>query len=492
MERYDIYKDISLRTDGDVYIGVVGPVRTGKSTFITKFMEKLVIPNISNKLQKQIATDEMPQSADGKTIMTTQPKFVPANGVKVQFKNKVSANVKLVDCVGYFVEGAVGHEENEKPRLVKTPWSDKEIPFEKAAEIGTKKVIEEYSTIGIVVTTDGSFGDIDRGSYVSAENRVIDELKNMNKPFVIVVNSKNPKSETALKLSAELESKHGVSVCSVNALELTADDISSIIEKVLFEFPMYGFNVNIPKWMQVLPASDSIIKEMVEKLKSGSYDITKMRDYDVFDKIFLDSENFKGISVKELNLGNGITDYELEVNEDLFYKVLSKECEEEIFDEYALLSYVKGFSQEKRRYQKIKDALNQADEFGYGVVLPTVDEMNLEEPVLVKQGGRYGVKLKASAPSLHIMKVDVSTEVAPTVGTEKQGEDLVNYIMKKFEDNPAGIWETNMFGKSLHDLVNEGLAGKLTALPKDAQGKMRKTLTKMVNENRGGMICILL
>lgn len=492
MEKYDIYKDISSRTDGDVYIGVVGPVRTGKSTFITKFMEKFVIPNISNKLQKQIATDEMPQSADGKTIMTTQPKFVPANGVKVQFKNKVSANVKLVDCVGYFVDGAVGHEEDEKPRLVKTPWSEKEIPFEKAAEIGTKKVIEEYSTIGVVVTTDGSFSDIDRASYESAENRVISELKSINKPFVIVLNCKNPKADSALKLSAQLEEKHGVAVCTINALELTAEDITCIMEKVLLEFPMYGFNVSIPKWMQALPAEDKVISEMVEKLKNGSFDITKMRDYDVFDQVFADSENFKGVTVKELNLGSGITDYELEVKDDLFYKVLSKECEEEISDEYSLMSYIKGFSKEKKRYQKIKDALNQADEDGYGVVLPTVDEMNLEEPVLVKQGGRYGVKLKASAPSLHIMKVDVSTEVAPTVGTEKQGEDLVNYIMTKFEDNPQGIWETNMFGKSLHDLVNEGLAGKLTALPKDAQGKMRKTLTRMVNENRGGMICILL
>ena len=492
MEKYDIYKDISSRTDGDVYIGVVGPVRTGKSTFITKFMEKFVIPNISNKLQKQIATDEMPQSADGKTIMTTQPKFVPANGVKVQFKNKVSANVKLVDCVGYFVDGAVGHEEDDKPRLVKTPWSEKEIPFEKAAEIGTKKVIEEYSTIGVVVTTDGSFSDIDRASYENAENRVINELKSINKPFVIVLNCKNPKSDSALKLSAQLEEKHGVAVCTINALELTADDITCIMEKVLLEFPMYGFNVSIPKWMQALPAEDKVISEMVEKLKNGSFDITKMRDYDAFDQVFADSENFKGVTVKELNLGSGITDYELEVKDDLFYKVLSKECEEEISDEYGLMSYIKGFSKEKKRYQKIKDALTQADEDGYGVVLPTVDEMNLEEPILVKQGGRYGVKLKASAPSLHIMKVDVSTEVAPTVGTEKQGEDLINYIMTKFEDNPQGIWETNMFGKSLHDLVNEGLAGKLTAMPKDAQGKMRKTLTRMVNENRGGMICILL
>ncbi len=492
MEKYDIYKDISQRTDGDVYIGVVGPVRTGKSTFITKFMEKFVLPNISNKLQKQIATDEMPQSADGKTIMTTQPKFIPANGVKVQFKNKISANVKLIDCVGYFVDGAVGHEEGEKPRLVKTPWNENEIPFEKAAEIGTKKVIEDYSTIGVVLTTDGSFGEISRENYAVAESRVIEELKAINKPFVIVLNCKNPNSDSALKLSAELENKYGVSVCTINALELTAEDITSIMEKVLLEFPMCGFNVEIPTWMQALPSQDSVISELMDKLKEGSYNVSKMRDFNLLDDIFENSDCFNGLQIKEINLGKGIAQYKLDAKEDLFYKVLSKECEEEICDDYQLMSYIKSFSMEKRRYQKIKDALNQADSDGYGVVLPTIDEMNLEEPILVKQGGRYGVKLKASAPSLHIVKVDVSTEVAPTVGTEKQGEDLVNYLMNKFEDNPSGIWETNMFGKSLHDLVNEGLAGKLNSMPKDAQGKMRKTLTRMVNENRGGMICILL
>lgn len=492
MEKYDIYKDISKRTDGDVYIGVVGPVRTGKSTFITKFMEKFVLPNISNKLQKQIATDEMPQSADGKTIMTTQPKFIPANGVKVQFKNKISANVKLIDCVGYFVDGAVGHEEDEKPRLVKTPWDEKEIPFEKAAEIGTKKVIEDYSTIGVLLTTDGSFGEIARENYAIAEKRVVEELKAINKPFVIVLNCKDPNSDGALALTAELENKYGVSVCAVNALELNAEDITTIMEKVLLEFPMCGFNVEIPNWMQALPAQDSVITELIEKLKIGSYEVSKMRDFNQFDNTFEESDFFIGLTVKEIDLGKGVAQYQLVVKEDLFYKVLSKECEEEILDDYQLMSYIKSFSREKRRYQKVKDALNRADEEGYGVVLPTIDEMNLEEPVLVKQGGRYGVKLKASAPSLHIMKVDVSTEVAPTVGTEKQGEDLVNYLMNKFEDNPSGIWETNMFGKSLHDLVNEGLAGKLNAMPKDAQGKMRKTLTRMINENRGGMICILL
>lgn len=492
MEKYNIYKDIATRTGGDIYIGVVGPVRTGKSTFITSFMNKLVLPNISNKLQKQIATDEMPQSADGKTIMTTQPKFIPANGVRVQFKNKVSANIRLVDCVGYFVDGAVGHEEDDKPRLVKTPWDDKEIPFEKAAVIGTKKVIDEYSTVGVVVTTDGSIGEIPRSSYVQAEEKVINELKALNKPFVIVLNSKNPNSDNALKLALELENKHGVSVQCVDVLNMTADDISIIMEKALLEFPMCAFNVDIPKWMQALPADSKVITEMIDKIKESSSSVRKMRDFSALNNAFEDSEYFDELSLCELKLDSGTSEYKLRAKEDLFYKVLSSECNEQIEDDYQLMSYIKSFAGEKKRYQKIKDALVQAEDSGYGVVLPTVEEMDLEEPVLVKQGGKYGVKLKASAPSLHIMKVDVATEVAPIVGTEKQGEDLINYIMNKFEDNPAGIWETNMFGKSLHDLVNEGLAGKLTAMPKEAQKKMRKTLTRIVNENRGGIICILL
>jgi len=492
MEKYNIYKDISARTGGDIYIGVVGPVRTGKSTFITQFMQNFVLPNISNKLQKQIATDEMPQSADGKIIMTTQPKFIPANGVRVQFKNKISANVRLVDCVGYLVEGAVGHVEDDKPRLVKTPWDDKELPFEKAAEIGTRKVIEDYSTVGIVVTTDGSIGDIPRANYINAEDRVINELKSLNKPFVVVLNTKNPNSDKALSISAEIESKHGVSVHCVDALNMNADDISAIMEKVLLEFSMCGFNVKIPQWMQVLPAENKIIAEMLGELKKASCSIKKMRDFSELDNIFEDSEYFKKLKVNDLKLDKGIVEYELVCKDNLFFKVLSDECDEKIDDDYELMSYIKTFSAEKKKYQKIKDALIEAEESGYGVVLPTVDEMNLEEPVLVKQGGRYGVKLKASAPSLHIMKVDVATEVSPIVGTEKQGEDIINFIMNKFEDNPAGIWETNMFGKSLHDLVNEGLAGKLTAMPKDAQGKMRRTLTRIVNENRGGIICILL
>ncbi len=492
MEKFDVYRDIATRTSGDIYIGVVGPVRTGKSTFITKFMEKLVVPNINNKLQKQIATDEMPQSADGKTIMTTQPKFVPANAVKVQFKNKATANVRLIDCVGYMVDGAVGHEEEQKPRLVKTPWSENELPFEKAAEIGTKKVIDEYSTIGVVVTTDGSFSDIPRTSYVNAENRVIKELQALNKPFIVVLNCKNPKAESSIELANALEEKHGVPVVVMNVLEMQNDDLSTIMERILMEFSMVSVNVNIPKWMQALPANNSIIAEILEKVKESSKSIEKMRDFSLFNEIFNDSENIDDIRLNELSLANGVSEFEIIPKENLYYSVISNECGEQIEDDYELMRYIKSFANEKKKYCKIKDALNMAEQDGYGVVLPTLEEMNLEEPVLVKQGGRYGVKLKASAPSLHIMKVDVTTEVAPTVGTEQQGEDMVDYLVHKFEDNPSAIWQTNMFGKSLHDIVNEGLAGKLNGMPKEAQVKMRKTLTKIVNENKGGIICILL
>ncbi len=492
MEKYDIYKDIAQRTAGDIYIGVVGPVRTGKSTFITKFMEKLVIPNISNKLQKQIATDEMPQSADGRTIMTTQPKFVPANAVKVQFKNKSTANIRLVDCVGYFVDGAFGHEEDEKPRLVKTPWSNKEIPFEKAAEVGTKKVIDEYSTIGIVLTTDGSFGDIPRSNYLKAEDRVVKELKALNKPFIIILNCKDATDENTLKIAMELEGKYAVSVIALNVEQMNVDDISMIMEKVLMEYPVGGINIDIPAWMQALNMENPVISEIIETVKKYSLEMNKMKDFAMIDNVFENSENFDGLAIKEVCLGEGCAEYNLIPKENLYYKVLSAETGEEIKDDYQLISFIKEFSLSKKRFAKIKDALDDAEQNGYGVVLPSTEEMNLEEPVLVKQGGRYGVKLKASAPSLHIMKVDVSTEVSPIVGTEKQGEDLINYIMSKFEDNPAGIWETNMFGKSLYDLVNEGLAGKLNSMPKEAQGKMRKTITRIVNENRGGVICILL
>lgn len=492
MDKFDIYKDIAQRTDGDIYIGVVGPVRTGKSTFVTKFMESFVIPNISGKLQKQIATDEMPQSADGKTIMTTQPKFVPANAVKVQFKNKASASVRLIDCVGYFVKGANGGLEGEKPRLVKTPWSEEQIPFEKAAEIGTKKVIEEYSTIGVLVTTDGSIGEIGRDDYVVAEEKAVNELKNKNKPFIVVLNCKNPESSGVLSLCDQLEEKYGVAVIPVNVLNLNSDDISVIMEKVLMEFPMRNFNVSLPKWMQALSVDSPIIKNLLQELKSVSSRITKMKDYNVLSELYSENDNFNPLNINDLRLGEGKINYSLSAKDGLFYKVLSDECGENIDDDYQLINYVKNFSEAKRRFSKIKDALNEAEENGYGVVIPSIDEMNLEEPVLVKQSGKYGVKLKATAPSLHIMKVDVTAEVSPFVGTAKQGEDLVSFIMEKYQDNPSGIWETNMFGKPLCDLVSDGLYSKINMMPKDVQGKMRRTVTRIVNESKGGVICILL
>lgn len=492
MEKYDIYKDIAKRTGGDIYIGVVGPVRTGKSTFITKFMETLVLPNISNKLNKQIATDEMPQSADGKTIMTTEPKFIPANAVKIQLKNKVSAKVRLIDCVGYLVDGAIGHQENDKPRYVKTPWSSKDMPFETAAEVGTQKVISEHSTIGIVVTTDGSFGEIRRESYVNAEERVIRELKALNKPFVIVLNVKDTKNLSSVNLRNSLEEKYGVPVVLTNVTELNLEDINGILEKILYEFPLQSIDIDLPKWMKALPPDNKIIKEITEKIKEESLNMTKMRDFNGLDGIFDGSENVDSITLKEIKLGEGKANFQVTASQELFYKVLTEECGDEIKDDFELISYIKSLSEAKKEYNKIKDALKSAENNGYGIVTPTVKELSLSEPELVKRGGSYGVKLKATAPSLHIMKVDVSAEVNPIVGTEKQGEELVGYLMKEFESNPQGIWDTNMFGKSLCDLMEESLAGKIKSMPTDAQDKMCKTLGKIVNEGDGGVICILL
>lgn len=492
MDKYSVYQDIAKRTEGDIYIGVVGPVRTGKSTFISKFMENFVIPNIGNKLQKQIAKDEMPQSASGKIVMTTQPKFVPANSVKVQFKNKISASVRLVDCVGYMVDGASGHIEDDKPRMVKTPWSDQLLPFEEAAEVGTKKVITEYSTIGILVTTDGSFGEIARENYVQSEERVVNELLELKKPFIIVLNSTKPESADCKSLALQLENKYGVTVVCADVNNLNAEQIEVIFEKILLEFPMSSFDVCLPKWMQTLPSDSAVISDVIGRVKDVSKNLAKMRDFPELFNVFNDDEYFSSIDVKELKLGQGITEYNASPKDGMFYRVLSEVTGETINEDYELMSYVKEASKSRKKFSKIKDALEQAENDGYGVVYPTIDEMNLEDPVLVKQGGKYGVKLKASAPSLHIMKVDVSTEVSPIVGTEKQGEDFVNFIMDKFQNNPSGIWETNMLGRPLNDLVNEGLNGKLQSVPKDTQTKMRKTLTRIVNENRGGVICILL
>lgn len=492
MDSYKIYEDISSRTNGDIYMGVVGPVRCGKSTFITNFMNVMVVPYIQNSNDKSRTLDELPQSADGKTIMTTQPRFVPKEGVKISVNDKVDMKIRLVDCVGYAVSGAEGLVEHDKPRLVKTPWNDKAIPFEQAAEIGTRKVIGEHSTIAVVMTTDGSFGELDRNSYITAEEKTIEELKASSKPFIVVLNTSKPNTEKTKSLVESLSKKYQVAVLAIDVLHLNEKDIDNIFTSILQEFPLLSVKVDMPKWLQALPFEDELIQEIVSESKSLVGDASRIGDLDNSKTIFANSENFEPIGLAHISLGEGVGYINVKPKDNLFYKVLSKQCGEEITSDYMLVGYIKQLAHAKVEYDKIKEALDQVKETGYGVVSPKMEEMTLEEPEIVKQGSRYGVRLKASAPSLHIMRVDVQTEISPIVGSEQQSEDLVKYLLKEFENNPTGLWETNMFGKSLHELVNEGLNKKIVQMPPEAQKKMRRTLTRIVNEGKGGIICILL
>ena len=492
MCNFDIYKDIALRTNGDIYVGVVGPVRTGKSTLISKILNMLVLPNIGEKNIKERAIDEMPQSADGKTIMTTQPRFIPNEAVAVTLENNVKMNVRLIDCVGYLVDGAIGHIENDKPRLVRTPWSDDEIPFEKAAEIGTQKVITNHSTIGIMVTTDGSISDIPRENYVVAEERVVDELKKCKKPFVLLVNSTHPSSPETKNLCIALENKYGVTTKAVDIQNMDEKELNNIFASVLEEFPVKKVLVKMPEWLKALPYTSRIIENIIQEVKKVVGLIDKIGDADQEIEMFENSEDFEHDIKKMVELGEGKVVIEIVPKPQLFYKVLSEQCGENIVDDYHLVSYIKQLSVAKKYYEKFKDALDQVNETGYGIVHPTLDEMTLEEPKIIKQGGKFGVKLQASAPSLHIMKVDLKTEVNSLVGSEQQSEELVNYLMSEFENNPQSIWETKMFGTSLNHLVNEGLHNKLVAVPIETMKKMRKTLGRIVNEGKGGVICILL
>lgn len=492
MSNYDIYKDIATRTDGDIYVGVVGPVRTGKSTFITKMLNSLIIPNIADGYNKERTVDEMPQSGDGKSIMTTQPKFIPNESVPVVLDNNIQMNMRLIDCVGYLVEGAVGHVENNKPRLVKTPWNEEEMPFEKAAEIGTQKVITSHSTIGVLVTTDGSFTEIPRENYVKAEERVVSELKQCGKPFVVVLNSARPESAEAQALSKALSDKYSVGVVACDVSKLSEDDINNIFAKALAEFPIVSVCVRMPKWMQALPYNHPLIQTVTIAVQNAIDNIGKIGEINGDFMLFEGSNDFEAMAGKDVLLGEGKVVFEVTPKPDLFYRVLSEQCGHEITSEYHLVSYVKQLTQAKVQYDKFKEAIEQVRETGYGIVAPTISDMKLEDPEIVKQGGKYGVKLKASAPSLHIMQVDIQTEVNPIVGSEQQSEDLSKYLLQEFENNPAGIWETKMFGKSLESLVNEGIQGKITAMPTAVQGKMRKTLGRIVNEGKGGVICILL
>ena len=493
MEEFDVYKDISERTDGDIYIGVVGPVRAGKSTFITNFMNRLVVPKIKSKHVRERMTDELPQSANGKAIMTTQPKFGPGEAVSVNIADNIDIRIRLVDCVGYIIDGATGHLENDKPRMVKTPWSDEAIPFEQAAEIGTQKVITEHSTIGVVMTSDGSIDtELARAAYVSAEERVVNELKSLGKPFIVVLNSKVPQSTETVKLAASLSDKYETAVIPLDVLNMTENDIKDLFAKVLMEFPLRDVEFKIDKWLQALPMDNEIISSLLAKIADKTAAMKKMSDYKAVDEAFVEGSDFASVTVSAVELGKGKVTYELAAKPELFYKALSASCGMEITDDFALMSNMKELVHAKKEYDKISVALESVKKTGYGVVAPSLDEMTLEEPQIVKQGSHYGVKLKASAPSLHIMEVDIAAEVSPVMGAEEQSEDMVKNMLASFETNPKGIWETDMFGKSMHVLVNEGLNNKLNSLPGDTQKKMRKTLSRIINEGKGGVICILL
>ena len=492
MENFEIYNDIAQRTNGDIYIGIVGPVRTGKSTFITKFMQSEILDNIANQNERKRTIDEMPQSGAGKIVMTMQPKFIPSEAVEVKFGEKVKAKVRLIDCVGYAINGISGFEEDGAPRLVKTPWSEDEMEFEKAAEIGTKKVITEHSTIAVLVTTDGSIMNLDRDAYVEAEERVVRELKQSGKPFVIVLNSKNPESEDVIKLARDMSERYSSPVLNYDISKLSSKEINEIIKNVLMEFPISEVRFDLPKWIRALPYEDELINNLIENIKEKAQNISKISEYCKLFDIFHDNNDFTKPILKELDLANGVVSFDIPVNNQLYYRTLSQSCGIEINDDFQLMSHLKELVSAKREYDKIKLALQKVNETGYGVVNPSLEDLELFEPEIVTKGSNSSLKLKAKASSLHIIKVDVESEICPAVGSGEQSGSLVTYMMNEFESNKHEIWNKNMFGKPMNELVKESIDAKIAGLPQDVQVKMKKTLTKIVNERKGGIICILL
>ena len=492
MEGNIILNDIAERTGGDIYLGVVGPVRTGKSTFIKRFMEMMVIPNIKDMYDQERAKDELPQSGAGRTITTTEPKFVPNEAVEITTTNGLSLKVRMVDCVGYSVEGALGYEEDEEPRMVRTPWFDYEVPFEEAAEIGTRKVIADHSTIGLVITTDGSISDIPRNAYEEPEERVINELKELNKPFIIILNSVRPYDRETLTLAEELSDKYEVSVIPADVALMSVDQMLGILEEVLYEFPVQEVNIKLPRWVDELDQEFWLRESLEDSIREVLNGIRKVRDIDKAIEKLPDIENISYVSLEEMSLGTGTASIDVTVPEELFYRSLSEVSGFPVDGTHDIMRLMKDLSVAKKEFDKVSSALDEVRDTGYGVVTPRLEEMFLEEPELIRQGSRFGVKLKAKAPSLHIIRADITTEITPIIGTEKQCEELVRYMLDEFEEDPAKIWDSNIFGKSLHDLVREGIQNKLHRMPENAQVKLQDTLQRIVNEGSGGLICIII
>ena len=487
-----IYQNIATRTAGDIYIGVVGPVRTGKSTFIKRFMETQVIPNIDNVYRKERARDELPQSGSGRTIMTAEPKFVPEEAAQIQLEGGASFSVRLIDCVGYMVRGAIGQFEDDAPRMVTTPWYDHDIPMAEAAEIGTRKVITEHSTIGIVITTDGTISDIPREDYLEAEERVIRELQALGKPFIVLLNSSDPNSERADAISKDIASRYEVNCKPINCLTLEEEDVAAILKAVLYEFPMQELDLFLPPWVDALPACHPIKAGLYEVIRSSARELRHIREIDGVIGRLGESEHISEAKIISIDLGTGIAGARLSLPRELFYQTLSQQSGFDVGDDGDLMSLLTRLAAVKAEYDKVSGALRDVREKGYGIVVPGLDELKLEEPEIMKQGGRYGVRLKASAPSIHMIRADIETAVSPIVGNEKQSEDMVNYLLQEFEGDTSKFWQSNMFGRSFHELVNEDLHAKLKRMPEDARKKLQETLTRIINEGSGGLICIIL
>ncbi|MBQ3136206.1 MAG: stage IV sporulation protein A [Clostridia bacterium] len=492
MTNSSIYESIAKRTGGDIYIGVVGPVRTGKSTFIKSFMDKFVLPNIDDTAKRERAVDELPQSSSGRTIMTTEPKFIPEEAAEVKIDDSMELRVRMIDCVGYVVPSALGYIENDLPRMVKTPWFEEDIPFNMAAEVGTNKVITEHSTVGLVVTTDGSISDIPREEYEQAEERVISELKRIDKPFIVVLNSRNPDSQECRTLASELKEKYSAGIVPVNCVDMSAEEISEIFSELLYEFPIKEMLIDFPRWITELERDHNIRKNLYSVISSSAKTLKKVKDASVFEKEIKKSDAVVGCRVESIELAAGSVKIKIDIVPELFYDVLSEKTGLDIKNEGQLMKSLLELSAVKKDWERFRTALDEVEATGYGIVMPTMNELTLEDPEIMKQGGRYGVRLKASAPSIHMLKANINTEVAPIVGTESQSEELIMYLLKEFEEDPSKIWQSNIFGKTLDSLVNEGLHNKLYRMPVDARMKLQDTLERVINEGCSGLICIIL